>query len=143
MVPFKIRTFLVQFSNGMNRTPKRPVFEWFRYLNDSGIQMSGFQIPTVFRSQLNSWIYLAGFVNGPTLKFVSCLSINFFLNLIKKSLLYNSFQRVLCYNFAQAQNEIVYRQSPIFLLLTRNLLLGFLCKYGNFSSFLDILWSFQ
>ena len=31
--------------------------------------------------------------------------------------------------------HIRLRQSPIFLLLTRNFLLDILCKYGNFSSF--------
>ena len=30
----------------------------------------------------------------------------------------------------------IYRQSPIFVLLTKNFLLVILCKYGNFSSFL-------
>ena len=37
----------------------------------------------------------------------------------------------------------IHRQSPILLLLTKNFLLVILCKYGNFSSFLNSLLPFQ
>ena len=65
--------------------------------------------------------------------------ILFFLQQVK--LFYCSI--VLTFTLILTRQNRIYRQSPIFLLLTKNFRLVISCKYGNFSSFLDSLLTFH
>ena len=77
--------------------------------------------------------------------FTWALAKKYFLLILDFSLVKkNCGSRIIDPFFSCQQNGAgMYKQIPIFLLLTKNLPFVILCKYGNFSKFLDSLLPFQ
>ena len=64
-------------------------------------------------------------------------------NFVNESYLFTQIRYIVKTFTTTAREPSIYKQSPIFWLLTKKLSFSNLCKYGNFSSFLDSLLPFQ